>query len=211
MKLITSNIFRSLCSLLVGLLLLFNASYMPALIVRLIGLLFLLPGVFGVLAYLYGNFKKNIIVRPSFPLVSIGSILFALLLEIYPDVFVSYLVILMGILLMLAGVNQFLSMFVNRKVSPFSFILFLLPMVLIGVGIYCITHSKDAAATVFIILGATCIYYGLIEMFLTLRNKHYSKVFEREQKKAEEAERRAREAEYVEFEVINTNERNDNI
>ncbi|MEE0985348.1 MAG: hypothetical protein UH687_06930 [Bacteroidaceae bacterium] len=58
----------------------------------------------------------------------------------------------------------------------------------------------------FKILGGTCIYYGLSDMFLTLRAKHYSRVFEREQRKAEEAARRAREAEYVEFEVINANE-----
>ena len=75
MKLISSYIFRSLCSLLVGLLLLFNAEQMPALIVKLIGLLFLLPGVFGVIAYLYGQLSRNAIVRPSFPLMSIGSIM----------------------------------------------------------------------------------------------------------------------------------------
>jgi hypothetical protein len=43
-------------------------------------------------------------------------------------------------------------------------------------------------------------------MFLALRTKHYSKIYEREQKKAAEAERRRREAEYVDFEVINANE-----
>ena len=62
-------------------------------------------------------------------------------------------------------------------------------------------------STLFKILGGTCVYYGLSDMFLTLRTKHYSRVFEREQKKAEEAERKAREAEYVEFEVVNANEK----
>ena len=120
MKLISSYIFRSLCSLLVGLLLLFNAEQMPVLIVKLIGLLFLLPGVFGVVAYLYGKLSKNAIVRPSFPLMSIGSIMLGVYLILYPDNFVTYLIFLIGILLLLAGINQFLSMFVNRKVSPFS-------------------------------------------------------------------------------------------
>lgn len=207
MKFIGSYIFRSLCSLLVGLLLLFNAEQMPALIIRLIGLLFLLPGVFGVIVYLYGQFNKNAIVRPSFPLMSIGSILFGVFLELYPTEFVSYLVFLMGFLLLLAGINQLLSMFVNRKVSPFSILLMFLPIVLIGVGSYCITHSSEAAGTLFKILGATCIYYGLSDMFLALRTKHYSRVYEREQKKAEEAARKAREAEYVDFEVINANEK----
>lgn len=207
MKFISSYIFRCLCSLLVGLLLLFNAEQMPALIVRLIGLLFLLPGVFGVFVYLYGQFNKNAVVRPSFPLMSIGSIMLGVYLEMYPDNFVTYLVFLMGFLLILAGINQFLSMFANRRVSPFSWLLMLMPVVLVGIGAYCVTHTSDAASTVFKILGATCIYYGLSDMFLALRTKHYSKIFEREQKKAEEAARKAREAEYVEFEVINTNER----
>lgn len=206
MKFISSYIFRSMCSLLVGLLLLFNAEHMPALIVRLIGLLFLLPGVFGVFVYLYGWFNRNAIVRPTFPLMSIGSILLGVYLELYPDSFVTYLVFLLGFLLLLAGLNQFLGMFTNRKVSPFSFLLMFMPLVLIGVGAYCVTHSSEAAGTLFKILGGTCIYYGLSDMFLTLRTKHYSRVFERRQKKAEEAERKAREAEYVEFEVVNANE-----
>ena len=206
MKLISSYIFRSLCSLLVGLLLLFNAEQMPALIVELIGLLFLLPGIFGVVAYLYGQFSKKAIVRPSFPLMSIGSILLGVYLIMYPDNFVTYLVFLIGILLLLAGINQFLSMFVNRRVSPFSWLLMFMPVVLIGVGAYCITHTSEAAATLFKILGATSIYYGLSDMFLTLRTKHYTRIYEREQKRAEVAARKAREAEYVDFEVINANE-----
>lgn len=207
MKFIGSYIFRSMCSLLVGLLLLFNAAQMPVLIVRLIGFLFLLPGVFGVMVYLYGQFNRRAIVRPAFPLMSIGSILFGAYLELYPDSFVTSLVFLLGLLLLLAGVNQFLSMINNRKVSPFSLLLMLLPLVLMGIGGYCVTHSSEAAGTLFKILGGTCIYYGLSDMFLTLRTKHYARIFEREQKKAEEAERRAREAEYVEFEVVNANEK----
>ena len=207
MKFIGSYIFRSLCSLLVGLLLLFNAEQMPELIVRLIGFLFLMPGLLGLVVYLYGQFNRNAIVRPSFPLMSIGSILFGVFLEVYPNEFVSYLVLLLGFLLLLAGINQFLSMFTNRKVTPLSLLLMLVPMVLMGIGGYCVTHTNEAPAMLFTILGATCIYYGLSDMFLALRTKYYSKIVERERKKAEEAERRAREAEYVEFEVVNANEK----
>lgn len=207
MKFIGSSIFRSMCALLVGLLLLFNAQQMPVLIVRLIGVLFLLPGIFVVAAYLYGRLNVNAIVRPTFPLVSIGSILFGVYLEIYPDIFVSYLLFIMGFLLLLAGLNQLLGMFTNRKVSPFSWLLMLMPLLLIASGAYCVTHTSEAAGTLFQILGATCIYYGLSDLFLTLRAKHYYRIYERAQKKAEEAARKAREAEYVDFEVINTNEK----
>lgn len=205
MKFISSYIFRALCSLLIGLLLLVNAQQMPALMIRLIGLLFLLPGAFGVMVYLYGRFSSQAIVRPSFPLMSIGSIMLGAYLEAYPDVFVTYLVFFMGFLLLLAGVNQLLSMVVNRTVSPFSWLLMFLPLVLIGIGAYCLTHTNEAAGTLFKILGATCVYYGLSDMFLALRTKHYLRIYERERRRAEEAERRAREAEYVDFEVINAN------
>ena len=206
MKFIGSYIFRSLCSLLVGLLILFNAQQMPSIIIRVIGILFLLPGTFGVLTYLFSKINRSSIISPSFPLMSIGSILFGVYLELYPDYFVTSLVLLMGVLSMLAGISQILSMITNRNVSPFSFVLLFSPVVLVCVGGYCITHSQEAAGTLFKILGGTCIYYGLSDMFLTLRAKHYSRVFEREQKKAEEAARKAREAEYVEFEVVNANE-----
>ncbi|MBQ5871317.1 MAG: DUF308 domain-containing protein [Bacteroidaceae bacterium] len=206
MKFIGSYIFRSLCSLLVGLLVLFNAQQMPSIIIRVIGILFLLPGTFGVLAYLFSRINRNSVIRPSFPLMSIGSILFGVYLELYPDYFVNSLILLMGVLLILAGISQILSMLANRRVSPFSFLLLFIPIVLVCVGGYCITHSKETAETLFKILGCTCIYYGLSDMFLTLRAKYYSRLFEREQKKAEEAARKAREAEYVEFEVINANE-----
>lgn len=206
MKFISSSIFRSLCSLLVGLLLLFNAQHMPVLIIRVIGVLFLLPGVVGILTYLFSKFSKNAILRPTFPLMSIGSVLFGTYLELYPESFVTYLLVLLGAMFILAGINQFLGMIANRGISPFSLLLIILPLVLIGIGGYCITHAYDAAETVFNILGFTCIYYGLSDMFIALRNKHYTRVYERQHKKAEEAARRAREAEYVEFEVVNTNE-----
>lgn len=207
MKFIGSSIFHSMCALLVGMLLLFNAQQMPVLIVRLIGVLFMLPGIFIVAAYFYGRLNTNAIVRPTFPLVSVGSILFGIYLEVYPDVFVIYLVFIMGFLLLLGGINQFLNMFANRKVSPFSWLLMFLPLLLIASGTYCLTHTSEAAETLFKILGATCIYYGLSDLFLTLRAKHYYRAYERAQRKAEEAARKAREAEYVDFEVINTNEK----
>ena len=210
MKVISSHIFRSICSLLVGLLLFFNSEQMGSIIVRVIGLLFLLPGLIGVVVYLFTNLSKNVIVRTSFPILSIILILFGVFLEMYPDSFIRYLLILLGIILLLAGINQFSSMIVNRRFSPFSFLLLIMPLVLIVIGIYCIVHSAEASATLFKILGGTLVYYGLSDVFLAIRTKHYARIYERELKKAEEAERRAREAEYVDFEVINANDTDDN-
>lgn len=206
MKFIGSYVFRSMCALLIGLLLIVKANEMPVVLVMLIGALFLLPGLISVCVYLYSFFKIDAVVKPSFPLMSIGSIFLGGYLIAYPESFVTYLVVLIGIILTLAGISQLSTMVANRRITPFSWLLMLMPLVLVGVGMYSIMYSRDAAALPFKIIGFTLLYYGISDLFLALRTRHYSSIYARQQAKKEEEERRRREAEYVEFEVINTNE-----
>ena len=206
MKFIGSYVFRSMCALLIGLLLIVKANEMPVVLVMLIGALFLLPGLISVCVYLYSFFRTDAVVKPSFPLMSIGSIFLGGYLIAYPESFVTYLVVLIGIILTLAGISQLSTMVANRRITPFSWLLMLMPLVLVGVGMCSIMYSRDAAALPFKIIGFTLLYYGISDLFLALRTRHYSSIYARQQAKKEEEERRRREAEYVEFEVINTNE-----
>lgn len=206
MKFIGSYVFRSMCALLIGLLLVVKANEMPVVLVMLIGVLFLLPGLISVCVYLYSFFRTDAVVKPSFPLMSIGSIFLGGYLIAYPESFVTYLVVLIGVILTLAGISQLSTMVANRRITPFSWLLMLMPLVLVGVGMYSIMYSRDAAALPFKIIGFTLLYYGISDLFLALRTRHYSSIYARQQAKKEEEERRRREAEYVEFEVINTNE-----
>ena len=209
MKFIGSYVFRSMCALLIGLLLIVKANEMPVVLVMLIGALFLLPGLISVCVYLYSFFKTDAVVKPSFPLMSIGSIFLGGYLIAYPESFVTYLVVLIGIILTLAGISQLSTMVANRRITPFSWLLMLMPLVLVGVGMYSIMYSRDAAALPFKIIGFTLLYYGISDLFLALRTRHYSSLYAKQQAKKEEEERRRREAEYVEFEIVNTNENNE--
>lgn len=209
MKFIGSYVFRSMCALLIGLLLIVKANEMPVVLVMLIGALFMLPGLISVFVYIYGLLNRNAVVRPSFPLMSIGSIFLGGYLMLFPESFVTYLVILIGIILILAGISQLSAMVVNRRVTPFSWLLMLVPVVLIGVGVFSVMYSRDAAALPFKIIGFTLLYYGITDLFLALRTRHYSSLYAKQQAKKEEEERRRREAEYVEFEIVNTNENNE--
>ena len=116
---------------------------------------------------------------------------------------------MIGIILILAGISQLSAMVVNRRVTPFSWLLMLIPVVLIGVGVFSVMYSRDAAALPFKIIGFTLLYYGITDLFLALRTRHYSSLYAKQQAKKEEEERRRREAEYVEFEIVNTNENNE--
>lgn len=76
MKFIGGYVFRAMCSLLVGLLLVINAEQMPAILVSVIGALFLVPGCFGLSMYIWTRLNPNAVIKTAFPVVSIGSILF---------------------------------------------------------------------------------------------------------------------------------------
>ena len=204
MKFIGGYVFRAMCSLLVGLLLVINAEKMPSILVSVIGVLFLIPGCSGVLMYLWSRLNPNAVIKTGFPIVSIGSILFGAYLLAFPQEFANYLIILMGVIITLAGLSQLGNMYVNRRVTPLSWILMIMPFVLIGIGVYSLMHAQEAAKITFQIIGGTLIYYGLTDMFLALRARHYSRIYTRQQEEKEKAERLAREAEYVEFEVVDT-------
>ena len=204
MRFIGGYVFRAMCSLLVGLLLVINAEQMPSILVSVIGMLFLIPGCFGVLMYLYARLNPNAIIKTSFPIVSIGSILFGAYLLAFPQEFANYLVILMGLIITFAGFSQLGNMFINRRVTPLSWLLMIMPVIMIGIGVYSLMHAQEAAKFTFQIIGGTLIYYGLTDMFFALRARHYSRIYAKQKEAKEKAERAAREAEYVEFEVVDT-------
>ena len=176
MRFIGGYVFRAMCSLLVGLLLVINAEQMPSILVSVIGMLFLIPGCFGVLMYLYARLNPNAIIKTSFPIVSIGSILFGAYLLAFPQEFANYLVILMGLIITFAGFSQLGNMFINRRVTPLSWLLMIMPVIMIGIGVYSLMHAQEAAKFTFQIIGGTLIYYGLTDMFFALRARHYSRI-----------------------------------
>ena len=81
MKSISSYLLRSLCTLMVGLLLILNPDT-PTLLIQVIGALFALSGLYAVLTNIISRFSRNAEIRPSFPLVGIGCLLAGVILGI---------------------------------------------------------------------------------------------------------------------------------
>ena len=127
MKIVQSSFFRAICSIIIGVLLLRFPDNTVTWITLAIGILFLLSGVFSTLAYL--NARKNtseymitdvegrIISKgkPTFPLVGVGSIILGVLLVTSPSVFVEILMYIMGGILILGALNQFMSLYNARR------------------------------------------------------------------------------------------------
>lgn len=225
MKLLSSYIFRALCTMLIGFLLISRTEQMPTLLVQIIGGLFMFSGVVAIIGYFVSSHQHNRRVRkaletgdeapsqsgfvPVFPVVGIGSLAFGAFLLLMPAQFVSILIYVLGILLILAGCMQCYSLIRFRKLVPITWSVFILPLLILAAGIYVVCQPKESSSVTFTILGVACICYGAAEFFNGLRLHRYQKrLAKAEAEAAAEAARQAeleaqmQEAEEVSYEEI---------
>ena len=181
MKLIHNYLFRSLCTIMIGLLLLLNPDT-PIVLIQVIAALFAVSGLFSVMNYLISRFSKSD-VRPALPVAGIGSLLLGFLLGIYPAAFLHFLMYFLGGMILLLGFSQLISVVHYRKVAPIRWTVFVVPVLIIVAGLVVLVHYREVANLPFVILGVCCIFHGLSDLFYGLRLRHY----QRQQKKAEQA------------------------
>lgn len=192
MRILTSYIFRSLCALLIGFLLVCNPTEMTTLIVQIIGGLFVLSGFFAIIGYFF-NRRRLLQTRerlaalseadgiyiPSLPavylLVGLGSMALGVVLILWPHLFIDVLMYLLGALLVLTGIYQIVTLFTFRRVAPLSFSLFLLPLCIAAAGMFILFYPLESASLPFTLLGIFYIFYGATEFFYGLRLQHFQK------------------------------------
>lgn len=177
MKLIHSYLFRSLCTIMIGLLLILNPDT-PIMLIQVIAALFAVSGLFSVLNYLISRFSKSE-VRPAAPIAGIGSLLFGILLGLYPNAFLHFLMYFLGGMILLLGFSQLVSVIHYRKVAPIRWTVFVIPLLIIVAGLVVLVHYREVASLPFVILGVCCIFHGMSDLFYGLRLRHY----QRQQKK----------------------------
>lgn len=171
MNFVNSFILRAVTSILIGLLLALNPEKMTNVIVVIIGILFVLTGCFSLVNYLAIRKNEEIQYKPVFPIVGIGSLLFGVFLATFPDLFIKYLMYVLGGILILAGINQLYSYFRFQKLMHQPWYMFLFPVVVSGIGIFIVFNPIETAAMPFIIVGYTSIFYGITELIHGVRIK----------------------------------------
>lgn len=202
MRIITSNIFRAACSLFVGLLFVFNAERMPSVMVQIVGGLFLVSAMFSLVGNIWSRFSPKALVKPSFPLMSIGSAIFGIYLICFPELFITYLAIIMGVLLVIAGAGTIISGISYQRIAPISIVTLIMPFLLLAFGLYIIFNPMETVATTFRILGYACIYYGIMDLFMALRYRHYQRIYKHRDSQEDAQQSAGIDAEYVEYEEV---------
>ena len=175
MKLLQSSFFRAICSI-VGVLLLKYPDNSVTWLTMAIGVLFLLSGIIALISY--WNAKRhageytitdangNIIndTQPAFPLVGIGSLLLGLTLVVSPDMFVKWLMYILGAMLILGGINQLIVLVAVRRYGSIGLFFWIAPILILIAGIFIFVKPMKSAELPMIILGWCMLLYGVTEM-----------------------------------------------
>ena len=159
MKTMNHSILSSIIALVLGLVLVLWPGDALRIMVVAVGVLFLAAGVVSLVAYLSNSRHKDDTQR--FPIEGGGSLLFGVLLVVMPDFFVKALLIILGVLLMLAGLQQLVFLTSIRKQAPVSPLFYILPALVLAGGAVVTFKSFDVAKAAFVICGAISIVYGL--------------------------------------------------
>lgn len=128
--------------------------------VVLVGLLFFLPGLPGVVALLRTR-SGQAPLSPIYKVGSVGTLLMGLWLMIMPTFFAKAFFMVLGFVLVLGGLQQIIVLVDARRWAVVSGWYYLLPAVLMGVGLYLLFSPQ----TLIVVLGWAALVYALSELF----------------------------------------------
>ena len=146
-----------------------------------IGVLFLVSGVISILTYIQArrhvsdykiyDAEGRLLSgqQPTFPLVGIGSSILGLVLAITPTTFVSALMYIIGIMLVLGALNQFIALIAGRRYGRISPLYWIMPILTLLAGLYAMIKPIEPLKTAMIILGWTMLVYGVAELINALK------------------------------------------
>lgn len=128
--------------------------------VILVGLLFFLPGLLGLIALLRRGSNRSPL-SPLYGVGSIGTLLMGVWLMIMPAFFAKAFFLVLGFVLVLGGLQQIIVLVDARRWATVSGWYYLLPAVLMGVGLYLLFSPQ----TLIVVLGWAVLVYALSELF----------------------------------------------
>lgn len=160
MKRLNFSLIRIVFALIIGLVLILWPDAASDYLVITVGVLFIIPGLIGLISY----FATESEVRRYFPIASLGSLLFGTWLVMMPDFFSNLLMNVLGVVLMLGGLQQIYAVFVARRwtTTPFGF--YILPMLIFLGGLLILFNPVEARNTAFLIIGIISAVYAVTEL-----------------------------------------------
>lgn len=138
-------------------------------IVQFIGVALIIIGIVP----LIGQFKK----KPMTFLSANGvfDILLGIVLLIMPGVFVSLIMIIVGLFFVTFGIGQLSNLIGASRYGKIAWHFFLLPGMITIFGILLLFNPFTASTTILMVIGAALVVYGISEVISTIKVRKYMK------------------------------------
>lgn len=176
MKVFQSSVVRALCAIIVGALIVKYRELTVTWITIAIGLLFFLSGVFSCVTYFIARGKKNDIqvfdadgrlltgMKPTFPIVGLGSLILGLILALMPNTFVQSLMYILAAILILGAISQMANLVAVSRMARIGFYYWIMPALTLLIGIVAIVSPSSIASAPLFVIGWSMIVYGIVEL-----------------------------------------------
>lgn len=202
MKVIHSSIFRAVCAIIVGVLLIQYREQTVTWITIAIGVLFFLSGVISLASYwaakrnaekMQGqilsdsNGKPIMGMMPKFPLVSVGSLILGLLLALMPQVFIAWLMFILAFILILGALTQFVNLASAAKMGRVGILFWLFPSALLLLGLLAIIKPSAIASAPLFIIGWGMLIYGVVELLNTFKFSNNKRIWLKNQQQKQDS------------------------
>jgi len=202
MKVIHSSIFRAVCAIIVGVLLIQYREQTVTWITIAIGVLFFLSGVISLASYwaakrnaekMQGqilsdsNGKPIMGMMPKFPLVSVGSLILGLLLALMPQVFIAWLMFILAFILILGALTQFVNLASAAKMGRVGILFWLFPSALLLLGLLAIIKPSAIASAPLFIIGWGMLIYGVVELLNAFKVSNNKRIWLKNQQKKQDS------------------------
>lgn len=190
MKILQSSIFRAICAIAVGAMLIKNPDSTVKGITIAIGVLFLVSGVISCVAYFNARMHKSenevydadgkLLVggKPMFPIVGLGSVILGFVLALMPGAFVTSLMYVLGAIILLGALNQFLVLIQARKFAVLPVWFWGGPTLILLVGLFVMIKPMETAGLPLLIIGWCLLFYGVTECINAFKIHQYKKQLE---------------------------------
>ena len=159
MRVLGYSLMRAVCALVIGMILVMFPDQASNYFVITIGVIFLVPSLISIIAYLTNGKKK----QQRFPIEGIGSLLFGLWLIIMPHFFSNLLTIILGFILLMGGIQQLASVSTLRTLVKVSYRYYVVPTLILIAGLVALFNPTGVQRTAFIIIGISCMVYAFSE------------------------------------------------
>ncbi|CDN31531.1 hypothetical protein BN938_1444 [Mucinivorans hirudinis] len=158
-----NSLLWGVCTLLVGLFMVFNSEQAMAIIVEILGVMLTVVGAIQVVAQLMQNRKAGV---NTFPLGAVVMLVVGVLLLVRPMLWIGMLMLVIGVVMLLLSLNQIVTYVrLSRSGIRVAWGYYVVPVLFAVAGAMTILEPAFLANFIVVFVGFSLIFYGASSLF----------------------------------------------